>query len=483
MGIVDLLNIIKDYAPMDKEFILRAYEFASEVHKGVKRKSGEPYIIHPVAVACIAAYMHADVDTIVACILHDVIEDGKDITEETLAKEFNPTVAMLVDGVSKLPKFSINNSKIDTDNFNLRKLFLGLVTDIRVIIIKLCDRLHNMRTLEFQSPEKQIENARETKNIYVRLAALIGAYNIKQELDDYSFKYLQPKEYLETAELLKNFQSDNFDVIEEAICKVSQLLNSKSVPFEVKLRVKSLYSLYNKIQKYGNITNVHDVFSINFLLDDVGTCYKLQNEVSKMYPTLPKKAKDYIATPKTNMYSSLHTSVYASNNNMLQFQFTTKDRDFINTHGITAFWELQKFNHAPEHMQEEVSKLPFFGFIKELFGTNLENGEFNKEVTEDILAATLIAYTPRGEIIELPNGSTPVDFAYKIHEDLGNWITTAIVNGERVELNHPLKNGDIVEIKFQKDTYGPIKDLESMCHTNKAKRKIREFNNRWLKKM
>lgn len=482
MGIVDLLSIIKDYAPMDKEFILRAYEFASEVHKGAKRKSGEPYIIHPVAVACIAAYMHADVDTIVACILHDVIEDGE-ITKEDLAREFNPTVAMLVDGVSKLPKFSINNSKLDTDNFNLKKLFLSLVSDIRVILIKICDRLHNMRTLQYHTPEKQVENSRETEKIYVPFASLIGAYNIKQELDDYSFMYLQPKEYEQTASLLKQFQSDNFDIIEEAICRVSQLLNSKSIPFEVKLRVKSLHSLYDKIQKYGDIVNVHDVFSITFLLDDVETCYKLQNEVSKMYPTIPQKAKDYIASPKSNMYSALHSSVYASNNNMLQFQFTTKDRDFINTHGITAFWELQKFNHAPEHMQEEVSKMPFFRFIKELNGTILENEEFNKEVTEDILAATLIVYTPMGEIIELPNGSTPVDFAYKIHEEIGNWITSAIVNGEKVELNHSLKNGDIVEIKFQKDTYGPIRDLASMCHTNKAKRKIREFNNRWLKKM
>ena len=264
MGIEELLSIIKDYAPKDKEFIIRAYEFASEVHRGVKRKSGEPYIIHPIAVACITARMYADVDTIVACILHDVIEDGN-ITKEDLARIFNPTVAMLVDGVSKLPKFSINNSKIETDNFNLSKLFRGLVTDVRIIIIKLADRLHNMRTLEFHTPEKQIENARETKSIYVRLAALIGAHRIKQELDDYSFKYLDPIHYQEMQDLITKLKLDNFDIIEESICGISQLLNSRSVPFEVKLRIKSLYSLYEKLQKYDTYNDIHDIFSINFI--------------------------------------------------------------------------------------------------------------------------------------------------------------------------------------------------------------------------
>lgn len=478
MGIESLLSIIKDYAPMDKEFILRAYEYASDVHKGVKRKSGEPYISHPVAVACIAAEMHADVDTIVACILHDVIEDGNDITEKELAEKFNPTVAMLVDGVSKLPKMSINNSKIETDAFNKKKIFLSMVKDIRVIIIKLCDRLHNMRTLEYHKPEKQVENARETRDIYVKLASYIGAYNFKQELDDLSFKYIDPKSYMEMQSTLDEYRLRNYDVIDEAICRVSQLLNSNKVPFEVKLRVKSFYSLYNKLIKYDSIEQVHDIFSIAFLLDDVNECYRLRHQVYDLYPTIPKKEKDFIKTPKDNMYSALHTSVYGPNNQLLQFQFTTKNMDLINTYGITAYWDLLKFNNAPEHMQRDVSKMPFFKLVEELTHMDLKSDEFNKEVQEDILGANLSVYTPNGDRVELPNGSTPIDFAYKIHEDIGNWITGAYVNGEKVPLDYELKNHDSISINFNENLYGPRQDFLKMCRTNKAKRKIREFNNK-----
>ncbi len=483
MGIESLLSIIKDYAPMDKEFIIRAYEFARNVHKGALRKSGEPYIIHPVAVACIAAEMHADVDTIVACLLHDVIEDGKDITKEELAEKFNPTVAYLVDGVSKLPKLSINNNKFETDAFNLKKIFLSMVADIRVIIIKLADRLHNMRTLEFQSPEKQIEISKETRDIYVRVADCIGAYHFKQELDDYSFKYLDPENYLKMQQTIKNFRLENYDIIDEAICQVSQLLNADSVPFEVKLRVKSLYSLYKKLQKYSTISEVHDIFSINFLLESVDECYKLRQQVYNLYPTIPKKERDYIQHPKTNMYSSLHTSIYAPNNRLLQFQFTTKTMDIINTYGITAYWDLLKFNNAPEQMQRAASGMPFFQRLEELTHADLENAEFNKEVQEDILSATVCTYTPNGDKVELPVGSTPIDFAYKIHGDIGDWITYASVNGERVPLDYKLKNHDTVNIGFCENLIGPREDLINMCKTNSAKRKIREFNNRCLKQM
>lgn len=477
MGIELLLDIIKDYAPMDKEFIIRAYEFASEVHKDAKRKSGEPYIIHPVAVACILALLHADVDTIVAGILHDVIEDGRNITKEMLAEKFNPTVAALADGVSKLPKLSINNNKLETDAFNLRKLFLGTVTDIRIIIIKLADRLHNMRTLEFQPPHKQIEHSEETRAIYVRLASLIGAYNIKQELDDLAFMYLDPKSYNEMQKVLESYKIEKFDVVNNSLCQVAQLLNTSSIPFEVKLRVKSLYSLYKKLEKYGSISEIHDIFSIDFILPDKESCYRFRNKVSSLYPVIATKEKDYIKNPKANLYSALHTSVYGPDNTLLQFQFTTKEMDLINTNGLTAYWELLKFNHAPEHMQKEVSKMPFFHLIEELMHSDLENDEFNKEVQEDILGVNLILYTPQGDIVELPSGSTPIDFAYKIHGDIGNWITGATVNCERVSLDYELKNCDVVNIIFNKDLYGPRQDLINMCKTNKAKRKIREFNN------
>lgn len=483
MGIESLLNIIKDYAPMDKEFIIRAYEYASAVHRGIKRKSGEPYIIHPVAVACIAAEMHADVDTIVACLLHDCIEDGIGITKEDIARVFNPTVANLVDGVSKLPKLSINNDKYETDAFNLRKIFLSMVVDIRVIIIKLADRLHNMRTLEFQPPEKQKEISKETRDIYVPLAACIGAYNFKQDLDDLAFKYLEPEAYLEMDKLLREYKLQNYDVINEAICQVSQLLNSAKIPFEVRLRVKSLSSLYKKLQKYSTISEVHDIFSIAFLLDDVNDCYRLRQQIYKLYPTLPKKERDFISKPKDNMYRALHTSVYGSNNQLLQFQITTKQWFVINTYGITAYWDLLKFNNAPEHMQRDVSKMPFFKSLEELTRMDLRSDEFNREVQEEILGETLIVYTPDGDQIELLTGSTPVDFAYRIHEDIGNWITGASVNGVKVPLNYQLRNNDIISITFNENLIGPREDVINMCKTNRAKRKIREYHNKWLKQM
>lgn len=481
MGIESLLRIIKDYAPMDKEFILRAYEYARNVHKGALRKSGDPYITHPVAVACIAAEMHADVDTIVACILHDVIEDGIGITKEELARTFNPTVAYLVDGVSKLPKLSINNNKIETDAYNLRKIFLSMVTDIRVIIIKLADRLHNMRTLEFQPPNKQVEISIETRDIYVPLAARIGAYYFKQELDDYAFKYIDPKSYIEMENTLKKYRLDNYDIIDEAICEVSQLLNKDQVPFEVKLRVKSLYSLFRKLKKYSTISEIHDIFSINFLLNEVSDCYKLRHQIYGLYPTVPSKERDYIKSPKANMYSSLHTSVYTDNNQLLQFQFTTKQMDVINTYGITAYWDLLKFNNAPEHMQQDVSKMPFFKNLEELAHMDLRSDEFNKEVQEDILSATIKAYTPNGDEVELPVGSTPIDFAYRIHEDIGNYIVGANVNGEDVPLGHILKNHDTVNIIFDQNLDGAKEDFIGLCKTNRAKRKIREFINHRLK--
>ncbi|MCH5166666.1 MAG: bifunctional (p)ppGpp synthetase/guanosine-3',5'-bis(diphosphate) 3'-pyrophosphohydrolase [Erysipelotrichales bacterium] len=476
MGIETLLNIIKDYAPQDKQLIIRAYEFANSVHRGVLRKSGEPYIIHPIAVACILAEMHADVDTICAGLLHDVIEDGKGITKEYLAELFNPTIAYLVDGVTKLPKFGDQKSKGETDAFNRRKMIEMFILDIRIFIIKLADRLHNMRTLEYHKPNKQIENAQETRDIFVPFAHKVGAYEFKHELEDLSFKYLEPANYSLMQKYVENASKENFDVIESAICQVSQMLNSNNIPFDIKLKFKSLYGLYRKLSRYdGDLSKIHDLITITVLLEDMEKCYYLRDQINMIFDTVPEKSKDYIIRPKSNLYSSLHTTVMAPNNQMIQFKINTEKMHLINSYGISAYWDLHKFNYAPEHMQEDVKKMPFYNDLQELMTSNLKNEEFNEQVQADILSDTLYLKTPEGDTIELPIGSTPVDFAYKIHADIGNGIISAIVNGERVPLDYELQPDDNVHINFDNNLYGPRVDTLNMCKTKKAKRKIREY--------
>ncbi len=477
MGIDSLLAIIQDYAPHDKEAILRAYEFASEVHKGVIRKSGDPYITHPVAVACILAEMHADVETIMAGLLHDTIEDSDNVSKELLASKFGQTVANLVDGVTKLPKLSIGNDKSKTDAASNRKIFENITFDIRILIIKLADRLHNMRTLEFHKPNKQEEISLETMNIFVPFANLIGAYTFKQELEDLAFKYLNPKEYLEMVELEKKAYLENFDIIDQAICQVSQLLNSKNIPFQEKLKIKNYYGLYKRLKTYQDISQVHDLFSIKFMVNDIPTCYYLKDEINRMYPYLKKKEKDYISHPKSNMYKSLHTSVMAPNDRILQFQIKTPEMYQINAYGLTAYWDLLKFNNAAEHMQNDARKLQFFPILEELVKDHeVSNEEFNNVVEKDILSDRINVRTPMGDIIDLSLGSTPVDFAFKIHTDVGLNIIASRVNGVEVPLNYKLKDKDVVEVISDPNYTGTREDIYNMCNSISVKRKIRKYN-------
>lgn len=477
MGIDSLLAIIQDYAPHDKEAILRAYEFASEVHKGVLRKSGDPYITHPIAVACILAEMHADVETIMAGLLHDTIEDGKDkgITKEVIAEKFGQTVANLVDGVTKFPKLSIDNDKLKTDAASNRKIFESITFDIRILIIKLADRLHNMRTLEFHKPEKREEISKETRNIFVPFANLIGAYTFKQELEDLAFKYLEPQDYLEMIELEKKVYLENFDVIDQAIFRVSQLLNSKNIPFHEKLKVKNYYGLYKRLKTYQDVSQVHDLFSIKFMVNDVETCYYLRDEINMMYPSIKKKEKDYISHPKANMYRSLHTSVIAPNDRILQFQIKTPEMYQINAYGLTAYWDLLKFNHAAERMQDDVRKFQFFSILEELSKNNLSNEEYNNAVEKDILSDRINVRTPMGDIIDLSAGSTPVDFAFKIHTDLGLNIIASKVNGVEVPLDYKLRDKDVVEIVSDPNYTGERQDIYNMCTSVSVKRKIKKY--------
>lgn len=479
MGIEILLRKINDYTPSDKLLIIRAFAFANKVHKGVLRKSGEPYIIHPLNVGCILAEMHADAQTIAAGIMHDCIEDGAGITKELIAEQFGDKIAELVDGVTKWKKVDFNNDKKMTDSANMKKIVESILVDIRIFIIKLADRLHNMRTLEFQSLQKQIENAEETLRLFVPIAHLIGQYTIKSELEDLSFKYLKPEEYKKIDELKKEVAREYRQVLDEIICMVAQMLNIEKIEYDIEVKIKNHYALYNRLQHYKDPAKVHDLIAIKLLVDDIETCYKVRDQIEKLFEPVPERAKDYIKQPKTNMYSSLHTTIKTSNNRLIQFQIKTKEMYRINAYGLTAYWQLQErnreFNPASK-MQEDLRKLQFFQTLDDIYHANAGNTEnFNFEVNQMILSKKIYVRTPNEEIIELPVGATPVDFAYKIHTDLGNYLIAAQVNGEYVPLDTPLKNRDIITIIADENLVGPRRDYSNMCRTNRSLRKIKEF--------
>lgn len=478
MYLEDLLDYIKDYEPQYKELILKAYEFANEAHKGTLRKSGEPYIIHPVSVACILAEMKADADTIAAGLLHDTIEDVDGVTKDLIAEKFNPSIANLVDGVTKMKKYEFNNDKRITDEENQRKIIESVLQDIRILIIKLADRLHNMRTLEFQTPEKQIEKSKETMEFFVPFALLIGEYTFKQELEDLSFKYLNPKEYNEMQMIIHKAVLENRSVLDQIIYEVAQLLNHENIPFEVKLRIKNAFGLYRRLQVYPSIDYVHDLFELKFVLNDERTCYYIQDKINELYRQLPEKSKDYIARPKANLYKALHTSVYSPSGRIIQFQLRTKNMRLVNDHGLPAYWSINSLQHAAERMQNDVKSFAFYSLLEDLVKTSSSTEMFNQCVKDSILTDSIYVKTPDGETIELPKKSTPIDFAYRIHSDLGNYIVGASVNGEDVPLDFELRNGDTIKISADKNIEGPREGLEKMAHTGHAKMMIKRFNNR-----
>ena len=476
-----LLSIISKYNSKDKELIIKAYEFASRAHNGVTRKSGEPYIVHPVAVAIILANMQADADTIAAGLLHDCIEDVDGITTELISEQFNQTVAFLVDGVTKIDKIKFGNNKKLAEDASTKKLIEYMCKDIRILIIKLADRLHNMQTLQFHNPEKQNEISQETRDFFVPFAELIGAYSIKLDLENLSFLYLNRDEYIKMVKLERELLKDNRNMIDEVLCSISQLLNSQNVPFDVKLTVKNYYGLYDRLKTYHEPKNVHDLFQLKFLLDDIGECYNLRNCIKKLYIPINDKSKDYIINPKTNMYRALHTSCYIKPERILQFQIVTPNIDVVNTHGITAHWS-QK-NNSAENMQHDFRGLQIYQIINELVSSNIEAGEFTEDVRSDVLGKKIYVRSPKDEIIELPDGATPVDYAYYIHSYLGDHFISAIVNGKDVEPTYSLKSKDIVKIVYS-DNKAPEEDtLLSWVKTSHAKRCIKGIKRRELKRL
>ena len=468
-----LLDEVRKYNPTEVEIIKKAYEYAKTLHEGQYRQSGEPYIIHPLNVAYILAEMHADRDTVCAGLLHDTIEDTK-TTKEDIAHDFNQEIANLVDGVTKLAKMNFS-TKEEQNSANTRKIITGITNDVRIIIIKLADRLHNMRTIEYKSEFKRKENSLETMEIFVPLAYSIGAYRIKSELEDLSFKQLRTDKYKEIEEIKEKLEEKDNNILEEMLYKIKYLLNDKSIPNEIKVRTKNIYGIYKRLSEGNKLSDIHDLLALKVMVDDVANCYLTLGLVHTLYHPINSKFKDYICNPKTNMYSSLHTTVFGPEERLVQTQIRTFDMDKIASFGLTAYWDIEKGN-ARNVMQEDLKEnFQFFTALTELNSMNRDNETFISQVKNELFSDKVYVYTTKGDVIELPKGSTPIDFAYRIHTDIGNTMVGALVNDKPVSNDYVLKSNDRVKIITDPLSFGSRDGWEDLAYTAYAKKKIREF--------
>ncbi len=470
----DLLNKLREYNPEEVEIVKKAYEYAGTLHQGQMRQSGEPYISHPLNVAYILADMHADRDTICAGLLHDTLEDTN-ITKEDIAHDFNQNVANLVDGVTKLSKMNFS-SKQDQNYANTRKIITGITEDVRIIIIKLADRLHNMRTLQFKSEFKQKENSLETIEIFVPLAYYIGAYRIKSELEDLSLQYLKPDMYKKIEERKLRLEESSNDCLKEMLYKIETLLNDKNISNEIKIRTKNIYGIYRRLSEGHKLSDIHDLLSLKIMVDELANCYYTLGMIHQEYHPINDKFKDYICNPKTNMYQSLHTTVFGPDDRLVQTQIRTFDMDKVASFGLTAYWDEQK-GKARDVMQNDLKqKFQFFKSLTEINSMFGDNQQFVNQVKTELFSDKVYVYTTKGDIIELPKGATPIDFAYKIHTDIGNTMVGVFVNDEFVPIDYALRNKDRVRIVTDELSYGPREDWIDKAQTSLAKRKIKEFN-------
>ena len=472
----NLLEVLNELTDEEKQTVKKAYEYAENLHLGQLRESGEPYIIHPLNVAYILAGMHADVDTICAGLLHDTLEDTP-IQKEEIVHEFNETVANLVDGVTKLAKMNFS-SKQAQNLANTRKIITGITEDVRIIIIKLADRLHNMRTLQHKSKFKQKENAVETMEIFVPLAYLIGAYRIKSELEDISFYYLYPEDYKKISSKKESIEIESKECLDEMLYTIKTILEDKSIPNEIKVRTKNIYGIWKKTKSGARLYDIHDLLALKIMVDEISQCYQALGLIHQKYHPINEKFKDHICNPKPNMYRSLHTTVFGPKERLVQTQIRTFDMDNVASSGLSAYWNINK-GDARNVMQEELkNKYQFFKSLVQINSMFSDNQEFVTQVKSELFSNKIYVYTTKGDIIELPKGATPIDFAYKIHTDVGNTMVGVYVNDNYVPLNYQLKNKDRVRIITDDFSFGPRDDWMDMAVTTNAKKKIKEFYNK-----
>lgn len=464
--------------PSELDLIRKAYMFAFEKHFGVKRLTGEDYIIHPLNVAYILTEIHADSATISAALLHDVVEDC-DVTKQEITSIFGDEIALLVDGVTKINRlnFSGDNEAVIA---NHRKILVGLSEDVRVIIIKLADRLHNMRTLWVLPEKKQKEKAKETLSILTPIAHRLGIGSIKSELEDLSLRYSKPDIYFEIVERLNQSKAEREELIIEMKNEVSSLLNDHDIKHEIKGRAKSIYSIYKKMDNGKKFSDIYDLLAMRVYVDTEAECYQALGIIHSKFRPIPKRFKDYIAMPKTNMYQSLHTTVFGEGGQLYEIQIRTYEMDQVAELGIASHWSYkEKGSSIKASMQNAMEqKLQFFRNIMELKSEETDDEEFVKSVSEEVLKENIYVFTPKGDVIELPVGSNPIDFAYRVHSGVGDKMVGAIVNNYIVPLDYVLKDNDIVKINTNKNSLGPSREWINMAFTSQAKNKIKAFYNR-----
>lgn len=475
--IQELIEKIKKYAnDVDVSLVEKAYYFGKKAHDGQFRKSGEPYFIHPVAVANILCDMELDIETIIAGLLHDVVEDTE-YTYEDIEREFSKEIADLVDGVTKLGQIKYQ-SKEETQAENLRKMFLAMAKDIRVILIKLADRLHNMRTLKYMPPEKAKSKAIETLEIYGGIANRLGISMIKWELEDLALRYIDPEGYYDLVERVAKKRSQREAYIENVLNILNKSFEEVNIKCNVYGRPKHFYSIYKKMQdKHKNFQDIYDLMAVRIIVDTVKDCYAVLGMIHTLWTPMPGRFKDYIAMPKPNMYQSLHTTVIGPDGEPLEIQIRTKEMHTIAEYGIAAHWKYKEGNTSQKQSNIE-GKLQWLRQMMEWEKDLKDPQEFMDALKEDVFSSQVYVFTPKGDVVELPAESTPIDFAYRVHTNVGNKCVGAKIDGRIVPLDYKLQNGNIVEILTSSNSNGPSRDWINIVKTPNAKSRIRQ----WFKK-
>ncbi|MGN0183543.1 MAG: RelA/SpoT family protein [Aristaeellaceae bacterium] len=475
MSVEDLIRRIRKYHPEDDmDLVRRAYQYAEKAHANQKRKSGEPYFSHPCAVAVILTDLMLDATTIAAGLLHDCVEDVDGVTQETIRQEFGQEVELLVDGVTKLSQLNFA-SREEAQAETLRKMFLAMAKDIRVVLIKLADRLHNMRTLKYQKPERQIPIARETLDIYAPLAHRMGVYTIKWELEDLSLRYIDPEGYQELVRLVGMKREERERLIADVSQQLSVRLREAGIKAEITGRPKHFYSIYKKMKTQNKtFDQINDLIALRVLVNTQQDCYFVLGVVHTMWPQVPGRFKDYISMPKANMYQSLHTTV-VNQGKPFEVQIRTFDMHRTAEYGIAAHW---RYKEGRANENELDQKLSWLRRILDWQSDVRDPGEFGELAKVDLFADEVFVFTPKGDVISLPRGATPLDFAYRIHSAVGNRCIGAKVNGRIVPLAAQLQTGDFVEVMTSANSHGPSRDWLNIVKTSEAKAKIRA----WLKK-
>ncbi len=476
----ELISRVKKYHPSDDiSLIEKAYNLAYMAHKNQLRKSGEPYIIHPLSVAIILAELQLDKETIVSGILHDVVEDTI-ITDEQLRNQFGNYVALIVDGVTKLEKIEYNDDKLEYQAENLRKMFLAMAKDIRVIMVKLADRLHNMRTLQYQPPQRQIEIARETMDIYAPLAQRLGISKLKVELDDLSLKYLEPEVYYDLADKIKIRKSEREKYVSEIVADVAKHIRNAGIEATFDGRVKHFMSIYRKmLNQDKTLDQIYDLFAVRIIVKTIPDCYAALGIIHEMYKPIPGRFKDYIAMPKPNMYQSLHTTLIGPTGRPFEIQIRTYEMHKTAEYGIAAHWKYKENSDGKKIEESEAEKMSWLRQILDWQVNLSDNKEFLNTLKSDLelYSDTVYCFTPTGDVKTLPAGSNPIDFAYAIHSAVGNKMIGARVNGQLATINYKIQNGDRIEIITSQNSRGPSRDWLNIVKSNQAKTKI----NQWFK--